>query len=243
MHGFIVKLCCIQVIKQGKCCDIPSVVRHDCAEKIIYFRTVFCCDLMTFFTIFASSTRNARRILGDSRYLLDVKIGRNAHRDFTQEPHREPPYARQIVFWRLEMVAYWRGRRAGIYTRTKVRDTVSDYLPDSANKTYSWKTDTTVTAFWPAGGLFEVVIYEFATRGLDHSPAVGGGVVGSALAKSNTLGHRVNCWCRLASVILVRATTSPQRQRAPQKAHLPACPPLPPGLPLPRHRSHFTLSS
>lgn len=40
---------------------------------------------------------------------------KGAYRDFTQSPHREPPYARRTVFMRLETVAYWRGRSAGTY--------------------------------------------------------------------------------------------------------------------------------
>lgn len=36
------------------------------------------------------------------------------HRDLTQSPHRDPPYARRTVLTRFETVAYWRGRRAGI---------------------------------------------------------------------------------------------------------------------------------
>ena len=35
--------------------------------RLIYFDGPFPCDLITFFTILASSTKNARRILGDKR--------------------------------------------------------------------------------------------------------------------------------------------------------------------------------
>jgi hypothetical protein len=44
-----------------------------------------------------------------------------AHRSRTQLPHREPPYARQIVFWRLETWWYSFGRRAGICGREASR--------------------------------------------------------------------------------------------------------------------------
>jgi hypothetical protein len=42
------------------------------------------------------------------------------HRCLTQSPHREPPYARFTDFWRFEMVAYWRGRSAGIWNKTYI---------------------------------------------------------------------------------------------------------------------------
>lgn len=35
--------------------------------RLIYFDEPFPCDLITFFTILASSTKNARRILSDKR--------------------------------------------------------------------------------------------------------------------------------------------------------------------------------
>jgi len=72
-------------------------------KRIVYFLDFSCafctfsCDLITFFTILASSTRKARMM-----------------RDLTQSPHLEPPYARRTVFTRFETVAYWRGRRAGM---------------------------------------------------------------------------------------------------------------------------------
>jgi len=66
-------------------------------ERALYFLPGFCCDLITFLTIFASSTRNARRM-----------------RCLTQSPHLEPPYALRTVFFVFDTVAYWRGRRAMI---------------------------------------------------------------------------------------------------------------------------------
>lgn len=58
----------------------------------------FCCvSLSTFFTIFCSSIKNALTT-----------------RSFTQFEHRDPPYARWTVFFGREIVAYSRGRRAGI---------------------------------------------------------------------------------------------------------------------------------
>jgi hypothetical protein len=44
----------------------------------------------------------------------DIERPNSTHRDFTHSPHLEPPYARRTVFWRLEIEAYSRGRRAGI---------------------------------------------------------------------------------------------------------------------------------
>ena len=83
--------------------------------RLIYFDEPFPCDLITFFTILASSTKNARRILSDKRLRqVDNQIAnRDSYRDLTQSPHLEPPYARCTVFWRLEIVAYLRGRSAG----------------------------------------------------------------------------------------------------------------------------------
>ena len=49
---------------------LPPVVSQHLGRKLLYFRPpVFCCDLITFLTIFASSTRNARRML----YARDYK--------------------------------------------------------------------------------------------------------------------------------------------------------------------------
>ena len=39
--------------------------------------------------------------------------GRETHRLRTQVMHREPPYARETVFCRLEILAYWSGRSCG----------------------------------------------------------------------------------------------------------------------------------
>eukprot|EP01051_Picozoa_sp_SAG22_P014378 SAG22_NODE_1736_length_3690_cov_17.289613_1_plen_60_part_00 len=52
---------------------------------------------ITFFTILASSIKKARTI-----------------RCRTQAAHREPPYARDTVFCRLEIAMYSVGRRHGI---------------------------------------------------------------------------------------------------------------------------------
>ena len=54
---------------------------------------------------------------------------------------------------------------------------------------YTGESDTTVTALGGSSKLFDVVVDELATRGLDHPSTVRGGVVGSPLAESNTLGH------------------------------------------------------
>lgn len=90
--------------------------RVSMSSAVAYFRVAVFWLLMTFFTIFASSTRKARRILGRRvvRYGTKGRL-KKVYRDFTQSPHREPPYARRTVFIRFETVAYWRGRSAGIY--------------------------------------------------------------------------------------------------------------------------------
>jgi len=59
-----------KVEKRGTKCIISSKTAKshyhhhglNCQVEI-YFRTGFCCDLMTLFTIFASSTKNARKML------------------------------------------------------------------------------------------------------------------------------------------------------------------------------------
>lgn len=58
-----------------------------------YFLPGFVCDLMTLFTIFASSTKNARMMLlqiivKDAVRSKDDVV---TYRDLTQSPHREPP--------------------------------------------------------------------------------------------------------------------------------------------------------
>lgn len=76
----------------------------------------FCCCLITFFTILASSTRKARMILILKRLAQKKNYieGVATYLDFTQSPQREPPYARRTVLMRFDTVAYLRGRRAGI---------------------------------------------------------------------------------------------------------------------------------
>ncbi len=66
----------------------------------LYFLAPFfsCESFTTFLTIFCSSIKKARTILSRTQLL-----------------HREPPYAREMVFCGRETVAYSRGRRAGIY--------------------------------------------------------------------------------------------------------------------------------
>jgi hypothetical protein len=56
-------------------------------------------------------------------------------------------------------------------------------------RTYTRECNTAITAFGRGGELLEVVVDELAAGGLDHSPPVGGGVVGCALAEGYTLGH------------------------------------------------------
>ena len=91
----------------------------ECVLQGFYLRAAgFACDLITFFTILASSTRKARRMLVEITWFRVSGCGRfeerwGTHRCLTHPAHREPPYALRTVFFVLEIVAYWRGRRAG----------------------------------------------------------------------------------------------------------------------------------
>jgi len=51
------------------------------------------------------------------------------------------------------------------------------------------QSDSTVTAFRCGTALLQMVIHEIATGSFDHSSAVRLGVVGLALAESDSLGH------------------------------------------------------
>jgi len=51
------------------------------------------------------------------------------------------------------------------------------------------ESNSAITAFGGSRKLFEVVVDKLATWSLDHSSAVGSGVVGSTLAESDTLSH------------------------------------------------------
>jgi len=51
------------------------------------------------------------------------------------------------------------------------------------------KPNSTITTLGLRGELFEVVVDEFAAWGFDDTTAVGGGVIGLALAKSYPLCH------------------------------------------------------
>ena len=54
---------------------------------------------------------------------------------------------------------------------------------------YTGESDTTVTALGGSRELFEVVVDKLAARRLHHTTAVRRGVVGSALADCDALGH------------------------------------------------------
>lgn len=68
--------------------------------------------------------------------------------------------------------------------------------------TYTGEADTTVTTFGSCRELFDMVVYEFSTGGFHNPSAVRGGVIGLALAESNTLGHCRICKQRLISQAL-----------------------------------------
>lgn len=55
--------------------------------------------------------------------------------------------------------------------------------------THTGEGNAAVTALGGSGELLEVVVDKLATGCLYNPPAVGGGVVGSALAESDALGH------------------------------------------------------
>jgi hypothetical protein len=80
------------------------------------------------------------------------------------------------------------------------------------NATYTRQPNPTVTALGLGGEFLEVVVYEFSTRGLYDAAAVGGGVVGSAFAEGDALGH---WWFwgdkdRLASAFLLGVVLIPE---------------------------------
>lgn len=58
-------------------------------------------------------------------------------------------------------------------------------------KTHASELGTTVTALGGGGELFDVMVDEDTTGGLDDAAAVRGGVVRLALAEGDALGH---CW-------------------------------------------------
>ena len=92
---------------------------------------------MTRFTIFASSIRKARTTLWGAldeflptrRQAGSMRQRRNTYRDRTHVPHRDPPYALLTFFWVLEIVAYSRGRSAGIYSIQRPDSTNSPTIP------------------------------------------------------------------------------------------------------------------
>ena len=56
-------------------------VRHrQSADRPVYLRAGFACDLITFLTILASSTRKARRML-EIEYRMSIVSGVMCHRD------------------------------------------------------------------------------------------------------------------------------------------------------------------
>ncbi len=126
----------------------------------------FCCvSLSTFFTIFCSSIRNALTI-----------------RSFTQFEHRDPPYARWTVFFGREIVAYSRGRRAGIcnskpalFSRahTGVPNQEIARCESLEGRTDTWELDSAITTFWWAALLLNVLVSQFPTWSLDDADFVG----------------------------------------------------------------------
>ena len=68
-------------------------------------------------------------------------------------------------------------------------------FPILSGETYTRESNAAVTALWRSGKLFEVVVHKLATWRLHDPSAGGGGVVGSALAEGDALGHRtVSTW-------------------------------------------------
>jgi hypothetical protein len=85
----------------------PSSPQSQNQVDVYFFFSAWLCSFRTFLTIFCSSMRKARTM-----------------RSRTQLPHLEPPYARCTVFLGLEIWAYSRGRRAGIWNRRSCQQAV-----------------------------------------------------------------------------------------------------------------------
>ena len=60
---------------------------------------------------------------------------------------------------------------------------------DNSKCAHSGKGNSTVTALGGSGELFQVVVDKLSSGGLHYTSACGGGVVGSALAEGDSLGH------------------------------------------------------
>jgi hypothetical protein len=65
----------------------------------------------------------------------------------------------------------------------------SNIMNGRGEETYTWETDSAITAFGLSGGFLDVVVDELAAGCFDDAPAVGGGVVGVAFAEGDALGH------------------------------------------------------
>lgn len=102
---------------------------------------------------------------------------------FTHSPHLLPPYDLLMLFWRLEMVAYSRGRRAGIYSAAREQENARetkkerDSQPQSRygierEVTYTRKRNPTITAFRLSTRFLQMMDDEFTAWGSDDSSAV-----------------------------------------------------------------------
>ena len=160
-------------------------------QSALYFLPAgFDCDLITFFTIFASSTRNARRMLVRSRS-SDIEEFRSGQVDV--------PLLDAVTASRTTVCpahGLLRLRDGSVLARPKGNNLASTALAfkfrTRRHETYTRQRDATVSALGCGRKLFDVVVNKLATWCLHNPSAVGGGVVGVTLAERDTLGH---CGC------------------------------------------------
>ena len=66
---------------------------------------------------------------------------------------------------------------------------LSKHLAPIQLDTYTGESNSAITTFGSGSELFDMVVDKFPAWCLDNSSTVGSGVIGSALAEGNTLGH------------------------------------------------------
>jgi hypothetical protein len=147
---------------------------------------------MTFFTIFASSTRNARRILMKNitdqwTELVKLKIQKSIPRFHTATaPRATISTLHRLLTFRDSCVLPWaesRDLRVNTISFGKL------LARNWRRRTHAWESNTAVTALGCWSRFFEVVVDKLASWGLDHASAIRWSIVWLAFAESDTLGH------------------------------------------------------